>query len=237
MVSRLMRYWNQDNFEGLIQVADTLEADPRMVALADYCRKREAGMRKDAFRSLSVFLEQVKQLSDEEKDEIVDRILDLDFRHKSHQFLSQPIWNNLITPTLDRWKGNPNAPARALFWDGFYRRNNEALRLVLAFNPEDHYVRTLLIDRICIAEVEYAVHHIENNTLLVELDQIEAWLSAGAELLIACQDRQECAQIEAEWRELRRLIDDWKEFKQSTKSSFPAWCRENHRSHNRYGFQ
>lgn len=227
-----MWYWNQGNFEGLLEIAKVLDEDNNTRHLAEYCRLRECGLRQAAFLSLDKFLNIANALDRKTKIKVVDKVLELDFRvDGAHQFLTQPIWTQLLEPSLDEWLTDTPISSKALFWDGYYRRNNNSLRAVLDANPNDHLVRSLLIDRICIAEVEYAVHHINESVLLLDLEKIEELLAQGAELLISSPNRSACEAVELEWRELRRLIDDWKDFKRSGKSSFSLWCIEQGKKH------
>lgn len=63
MQARPMYYWNRDNFEGLLSVADVLSKNEHYSFFVYYCRLREKGLRKEALQKLEQFIEHIKLLS------------------------------------------------------------------------------------------------------------------------------------------------------------------------------
>lgn len=156
-----MYYWNKDNFEGLLQLAESFEAQDQLQPLAAYCRFRELGLRRDAFNALEQYLDAARSFERATARSAAVQILEANARTKGvHQFLTQPLINRFLLPTLTAWMhedGNANVPVR---WLGILGHDRDLLAKALAMCPEDTPVRKRLIDY-ALGDVEYATHHLD----------------------------------------------------------------------------
>lgn len=227
-----MHYWNRDNFEGLTAIAEELSGDPRLAGMADYCRYRESGVRKQAFAAQDEFIALAASLPVSEKRELAGRIYGIALRvPEAHQFLSTPLQLRFLHPVLDKWLRDEPDSLEALRWDGIFRDNAESLARALALDPDDAHLRRLLIARDCLSPVGFAVHHIHESKLLGEVPEIEALLSKGEALLEAAPARDGLESTGEELAYYRRLMADWQAFTQSGAHSFPDWCAEKGRTY------
>ena len=69
-----MWYWNQDNFEGLAQIAAYAAETQHLTGFAQYCHARVQGLRRQAFLALESFIEEVLGWPEDEQRRFVDWI-------------------------------------------------------------------------------------------------------------------------------------------------------------------
>lgn len=94
-----MYYWNKDNFEGLLAVANVLDDIPQLRPLANYCRLRERGLRRQALSVLRDFLSTAAAWKTDDARESVVSILELHARAPdAHTFMTQPLSDELVFP-------------------------------------------------------------------------------------------------------------------------------------------
>ena len=227
-----MHYWNQTNFEGLAAIAEELAADPRLAGLADYCRHREAGLRKNAFEALGRFIESAQALPIGEKRNLVHSIYGLALRlPEAHQFLSTPLQVGFLHPVLDDWLLEQPADLEALRWDGIFRDREESLAKLLELDPDDEFARRQLIRRACLDRVDFALHHIHESKLLWEVSEIEALLAKGEGWLRGAPEKSDMQDLADQHAYYCALVSDWHAFVNSGTESFPHWCEKNGRSY------
>lgn len=228
-----MHYWNQSNFEGLRALAAELGRHPDLVALAEYCRLRDAGLRREAFAALDAFLTATRDWDAPRARQAVDTILAMHLRTTDcHQFLVQPLMDRLVDPVLEQWlRDVPDAlePAR---WLGILRRDRAQLARVLAAQPGDVLARRLLVDG-HLANVDHATHHLGEGVLLGELADAQDEIARADALIAAAPDRAPFADLEDDARTFRRMLSDWQDYSASPAGTFPDWCAA--RGH-RYGW-
>lgn len=221
-----MHFWNEDNFRGLLEIADRLSDDPRMTDLAEYCRLREAGRRGEAFRALAEFVTAAKAASGSDQINMADMIYGI--AHSAprvHQFLAHPLRTEFLEPTLTRWLIDESDSAQALRWDGIFRRNLGAFERALSLDPSDDVSRRYLIEWQFLDPIEFAFHHIDEGVILSEADLIEEWIMSAEALIGAAPVPADFTVQTQELAEHRGLLSDFLEFKAEGEKSFPEWCR------------
>jgi hypothetical protein len=148
-------YWNQANFEGLTQLVSALDEDAQLSLLAEYCRAREKGLRRQAMAALEAFLDASARWSAETARPACQTILELHARTPAaHQFLAQPLLARFILPTLERWANEVPDSQIAVRWLAILRHDRVLLEQALALAPADVVVRRRHADLVHY-EVEY----------------------------------------------------------------------------------
>ena len=219
-----MYYWNDANFEGLLAVAEALEAHPALAPLAEYCRLREKGLRKDAFRSLESFLTSAQAWPQAKARRATIEILETQARvADAHQFMSQPVWDKLVLPTLTSWHAESPEEWVAMRWLGLVERQEELLRRALALEPGDFPVRKVLAQW-ALDRVGYATHHLGESRFLGEVDDAERALRDARELLVGCPEQAGLEYLRQKLLRNTALIADWKTFSEEGTGTFPEWC-------------
>lgn len=219
-----MYYWNQTNFEGLRTLSAALAAREGLELLGEYCRLRDAGLRREALSVLGGFLTIADAWDPATAQQNVEFILDLHSRTRDcHQFLVQPLMTRLVLPVLHRWSEEAPEAIAPIRWLGMLERNPDRLARVLAANPDDIEVRRLLIvGHLC--HVDYATHHLVDSLFIGELDQALETLEHATRLIDEAPDAQAVADLESEARCFGRMLFDWRAYKARPEGTFPAWC-------------
>lgn len=226
-----MYYWNQDNFDGLIQVADALNDSPLTVLLAEYCRLRECGLRRDAFRALDKFISSAKTWDSSIARAVAQQILELNARTpEAHQFLSQPLLTGFLKPTLEKWLVEDEHSQVALRWLGILEGDFAFLRKALELKPEDVPVRKRLVNRL-LDHVDFVTHHIGESFLCGDLEDAKVELISARNVIDAAPDPSPFNGLLVDVKLFEVLIEHWEEYTANPVGTFFEWCANHGYSH------
>lgn len=226
-----MHYWNKSNFEGLADLAEELGADARLASLAEYCRLREQGLRRDALAALERFLGSGCFGEPDVARAATIRILELHARTpQAHQFLAQPLLHRFLIPTLHGWLEAEPASSIPARWLGILNRDAPMLRRALAASPEDLPVRRLLAD-LELSEAEYATHHLVESRFIGDPAAAQAALVSARALVEGALQAEAVSDLLAEIEHHVALISDWLAYRNAPEGTFPEWCNARGRSY------
>ena len=219
-----MDYWNQDNFAGLLRLADELDGDAVLRPLADYCRLRERGLRRDALRVLEDFVSASRGLDPARARAAAVAILEANARiAQAHQFLATPLLRGFVKPTLEAWLQQDADAHVPLRWLGMLGRDPARLVRALTLRPDDAPVRAALV-AFALDDVAYATHHLDESFFIGSVEDAVAALERAARLVAEAPDRTTLAPLADEQQQLACLVDDWKSYCEAPHGSFPEWC-------------
>ncbi|WP_296267560.1 hypothetical protein [Pseudomonas sp. UBA6562] len=226
-----MHYWNKTNFQGLLAVADSLQAHPELKALASYCRYREQGLRRQAFAELERFLAASRSFDNAIARGAAIEILEANMRTSgAHQFLTQPLVARFLRPTLQDWMEDDAEASLPVRWLGMLDRDAELLTRALSACPEDLPVRKILID-FALGWVDHATHHLDESVFLGSPEEAILALERAKGLIAEAADPEALDHLRDEVRYFEHLVADWKAFLQAPTGSFPEWCSERGRDY------
>lgn len=224
-----MHYWNKANFEGMLQLAEALGSDERLSSLAEYCRCRERGLRREAFAALEQFLGACSQWKSSDARWICQRALEVHARTpEAHQFLSQPLLTRFILPVLEAWLADEPRSQTALRWLGILRHDAAFLTQALALSPEDVFVRRRLAEW-HLSDVEHATHHLGENQLLGNIIETRQSLASARAVVDGAPDSTPLADLAAEISEFESMLDDWESYCETPEGTFSEWCAKRNR--------
>ena len=153
-------YWNQDNFECLLGIAESIAGEEMWQHFADYCRLREKGLRKQALKSLAQLIADAKNWPPVERRRFSNWIFGVHLRHSAvHQLIATPLSQQLLIPTLKEWAGceaENSTPRRLL---GLATGDQQHFSDALVLNPQDDVSRYYLVLR-DLADVDFQCHHL-----------------------------------------------------------------------------
>lgn len=219
-----MHYWNNKNFEGLASLAVGLAARDDFAHLAEYCRLREAGLRREAFAALETFLSYAETWEREKSQDAVDAVLTLHFRTPGcHQFLAQPLMKRFVDPVLQRWLEHDPDSIAPLRWLAILRQDQQLLGRVLSVEPGDTATRRMLIAK-RLDSVDFATHHLNEGFLIGSLDEALEELRRASDLIEGAADRELLSDLDREARQYGQMLFDWQAYKARPVGSFPEWC-------------
>jgi hypothetical protein len=220
-----MYYWNQDNFEGLRELAGALKADARLAGLARYCTLRERGLRREAFTALDRFLAETTRWEPQEARGRALAILELHLHSpRVHQFLSQPLRRRFLLPVLESWLEEGGAPAVAIRWLGVLRPDLSLVERALEMDPGDVVARRRLVTH-HLRSAEFAMHHLDESRFIGSESETRDDLERAGTLLARAPGEQELSALAEEHSGLVRMLEDRLAFQATGAASFPDWCR------------
>ena len=225
-----MWYWNQQNFEGLVAVADSIADQPQWARFAEYCRLREQGLRPQAMESITELIAEAARWSDNSRRLFADWIYSTSMRNPEvHQLIPTPLNQQLLVPTLHEWAAAEPSLAIPERWLGFATADHQHFSNALAIDSTDDVSRYRLVSR-DIADVDYQCHHLPNyfigeiNTAITTLDRAKGMAADFANPNIA-------PTLKEDFDELYGKVRDWQAFQESDGDSFADWCRANDRDY------
>ncbi len=224
-----MHYWNKVNFESLLQLAEALSSDERLSSLAEYCRCRERGLRREAFTALEQFLAAASHWESSDARRICQTVLELHARTpEAHQFLTQPLSTRFVFPVLEAWVADEPDSQTALRWLGILRRSSTLLQRAIALSPEDVPVRRRLADW-HLADVDHATHHLGEGLLLGSLEAARESIAKARAILDDAPDSTPMADLAGEISKFESMLDDWESYCEMPAGTFPEWCARRNR--------
>lgn len=227
-----MYYWNKTNFEGLLSLADSLDAHPELGPIAGYCRYREQGLRREAFAELERFLVASRSFDSVTARGAALEILEANARiPESHQFLTHPLTARFLEPTLRSWMEEDAGAHLPVRWLGLLTRDPDLLNKALSACPEDLPVRKILIG-FALGWADYATHHLDESSFIGSIDQATSALTRARSLLATAPEREPLAYLTDELDYFDRLITDWIAYSEHPSGNFPEWCVARGRHYN-----
>lgn len=222
---------DQDRVDGLLKLAEALGSDERLASLAEYCRCRERGLRREAFAALERFLAIARRRSSADRRRICITVLDLHARTPSaHRFLTQPLCTRFVFPVLETWTAEEPDNPTPLRWLGLLRYDENLLQHALLLCPGDAPVRRQLAS-LQLATAEHATHHLGESRLLGDLDATRGALARARAILDDAPDPAPLADIVTEIAQLEALLDDWESYCRMPEGTFPEWCARRKRGY------
>lgn len=225
-----MWYWNQQNFEGLIAVADSIADQPQWTLFAKYCRLREKGLRQQSLKVIATLIDEAADWTDLARRQFADWIYSTRLRvPEVHQLIPMPLNQQLLVPTLQEWAASEPSIATPERWLGFatacYQHFSNALSLD-ATDDVSRY-RLVLID---LADVDHQCHHLPEY-FIGEIDTAIALLDRAKALATGFSNPDVASTLGVEFSELYGKVRDWQTFQASGGDSFADWCIANGRDY------
>lgn len=141
-----MWYWNQQNFEGLIAVADSIADQPHWTLFARYCRLREKGLRLQSLQAISELIDEAARWTDYTRRKFADWIYSTSLRNpKVHQLIPMPLNQQFLVPTLQEWAASEPFNATPERWLGFATADHWHFSNALAIDSTDDMSRYRLV--------------------------------------------------------------------------------------------
>lgn len=225
-----IHYWNKNNFESLAQLAAQLRQTKELVRLAEYCEMREKGLRKQALAAVRGFLDENAALAEERRLELALHVLELHWATpEAHQFLTHPLKDEFLLPTLRKASRPGNSAFRNLALlqaqSGRGEEEQKALSLALQHDPLDIVVRKKLVS-LLLDEADFAMHHLHESLFIGSEENCRTILDRSAALLEpSVADPNVFGFFKKEHNALSAKLEDWLEYKKTPQTvSFQDWC-------------
>ena len=224
-------FWNQQNFEGLTSVAESIANVPQWQLFADYCQFRERGLRKLALEATAKLVSVADEWPTNDRRRFSNWIYETHLRlPEVHQLIVAPLLKGLLIPTLEEWAVAETDNAVPRRWLGFATRNHEHFSAALSLDAGDDVSRDRLVCR-DLADVEYQCHHLPEHFIGEPQDAI-AILSRVEQMAKGFKDSRIAPELLEDFGELASKVNDWISFLAEAEDvSFADWCAEKGRKY------
>ncbi len=235
-----MKYWNQDNFEGLNKIGEKYSSIAGYEDFARYCLLKEKGLRKEANKSIENFILSTERKNEQEQRKIAEALSKLSYNNRNvHQLIPHQLQQFLMT-VLKKWaEADPNyaIPYR---WLGFIGNDVQSYIKALEIEPSDEISLTAVIN-FHLDSVDYQTHHLSESLFIGKIGEAKESLDKAEELLKRIGSIELKEVFIKEYQYYRNLIKSWEEYKKAGYNiGFPEWVEargENYRFNKAYYYE
>lgn len=199
-----MDYWGKDDFEAVKKVAESAASEPEWAAYAEFCKKYEHGLRREAFDALDRFIVSMSAAPFSARRRFVSWLSQqADGSAARNRLIPHPLWVRVVEPTLLEWTLVEPESYEPHVWLGGYEHLQRAQQLA----PENDLVNRKSIAAI-LSRVDWHTHELPAGYLgvpredLAELDQAES-------LLPRLSSENERTRLAVDIAAQRRLIEEY----------------------------
>ncbi len=197
-----------------------------------FCELKEKGLRKQSFKVLNEFIQNLKNCDFDVQKEFTIWLFDFvenSYYLYNHHVLVHQLETEILKPILEKWMEISNDDSRPYKWYAMYLNiENKMTYLKRALEiggDSEQKVLKSIID-IYLDRLWYSFHHISEDLYLGDYDINEEQLSQVSELVKRISEKEIELQIKNANEYYRNLLDDWKSFKKENDSGFMNWCYE-----------
>jgi hypothetical protein len=224
-----MYYWNKENFEGLLEIAEALKNKNGYEYFAEYCLLREKGLNKPAVKAIREFVVQISKTDLQNQRSVAVDLAQLAYwRRDVHQIMSHPL-KVFITDVLKGWCLTESTEL-PFTWLGYMTGNQNYYIKALEQNSKDQVALTRLAYS-ALDDVDYQTHHLCETLFLGHEKDATASLRQANTYIENLEESDIKNRLEAELKEYEELITAWVEFSSNEhrmkKESFPKWSFQN----------
>lgn len=225
-----MWYWNQQNFEGLIAVADSIADQPQWILFAQFCRLREKGLRPQSLQAIAELIDEAAGWTDHARRQFTHWIYSTSVRNPEvHQLVPTPLNQQLLIPTLQEWAASEPSNATPERWLGFATADHQHFSNALSLDSTDDVSRYRLVSR-DLADVDHQCHHLPEY-FIGEIDTAITLLDRAKALAADFSNPDIAPTFDDDFNELYGKVHDWQAFQASGGDSFADWCIANGRDY------
>lgn len=197
----------------------------------EFCLLKEQGLRKDAFRSLNLFINEVKGWQTKQKKEFVHRLFILfESSEGIHHVLVHPLEENILKPILEEWMNeNPNDPQPYRWYGLFLKSENDVKYLETALRiggKSEQRVLMAIIDYY-LSFLEFSFHHISEDAYLGNISEDQDIVLKIENLSKEIINVENKKYIAENVNYYKNLLSDWITFKNEGTKGFLKWCADN----------
>lgn len=210
----------------MLQLSILLGQTPELQPVAEYCRLRQKGLRKEALAVISLFQEQALTYSRHKRLSLALRLLELHYIFpRVRNFLCYPLLEEFIRPSLRIMAHPGNEAFRELaLLDSFTDKGMPALRIVLRYSPSDNVVRGRIVS-LLLQQARYAMHRLDESRFIGREEKCKETLQEAADLLWGRYGALSGLDVlEKEYRTLSKWFEEWMAYKyEASDMLFPRW--------------
>lgn len=217
----------KDQNKALLIVAESVKNNPDWIDYMQYCLNREKGLRKEAFKHLTNFINTAVHWTFEDKVTFLKHVFPLfeTIEEASHGPFPQPLSERFIKPTLIEWCTIETQQSDPFRWFGIFYNSNDHLDKALMINPKDNKARIVCLQKL-IYSIYHATHHLPDGYIGDPQEDIKSAANAQEHIdVLSNRDVQLYWQrkLDAEME----LVHNYIEWRASGHSDLVQWGKEN----------
>lgn len=196
----------------------------------EYCLLKDKGLRKESFKSLNSFINEVKKWNTALLHDFADWLFSIFERSEDiHHVLVYPLEENLLKPLLDKWIVLNPQDIRPYRWYGLFLHTENQIKylnkaLELGGNKEQ-LVIIRLIDYY-LDSLWYSFHHLSEDLYLGSIEEDKDLISKLEHLVQLVKDEQYKINLQEGITYYTNLLNDWIKFKEDESEGFVKWCKD-----------
>ncbi|MFD2216441.1 hypothetical protein [Metabacillus endolithicus] len=197
----------------------------------EFCLFKEKGLRKDAFRSLNLFINEAEAWQPKQKKEFAHWLFKL-FEESVdiHDVLVHPLEENILKPILDEWLyENPKDPQPYRWYGLFLKTENHLkyLETALRIGGKSEQKVLMAIINYYLNFLNFSFHHISEDAYLGDISEDQDIVLKIENLSKEITNVDSRKYVAESVNYYKNLLSDWIAFKNEGKKGFLKWCADN----------
>ncbi|WLR42294.1 hypothetical protein LC087_16460 [Bacillus carboniphilus] len=197
----------------------------------DFCILRDKGLRKDAFKTLDLFIEEAKKWDTKKQKDFACWLFGLfEALSETQNILTYPLEENLLKPILEKWIMSDPKDPRPYRWFGLFLNTYERkkhLNLSIQAGGTKEQQSLLKLIEILFDSLWFSFHHISEDLYLGDIMEDRLLINEIEDLKNKIENEQEVQYINNQLLYYKNLINDWIQFNEEETSGFVDWCKRN----------
>ncbi|WP_309244910.1 hypothetical protein [Bacillus sp. WMMC1349] len=197
----------------------------------NFCLLKEKGLRKESFKSLNSFIEEVNKWNTEEQQQFGSWLFGLfEISENIHHVLVHPLEEKILKPLLDDWMISNHNDSRPYRWYGlFLNTEQKADYLKLAIEKGGNSEQKAILELIDLYfyYLWYSFHHISEDLYLGDIEEDKDFIDKIESLNNRMVNEQYKKGIYDDLTYYKNLLNDWIGFKNESSNGFVKWCTDN----------
>ncbi|CRK84736.1 hypothetical protein [Neobacillus massiliamazoniensis] len=197
----------------------------------EFCLFKEKGLRKDAFKSLNLFIEEVKGWQAKQKKEFAHWLFKwFEESEDIHYLLVHPLEENILKPILEDWMiEDPKDPQPFRWYGLFLKSENHLKHLETALRVGGKSEQRVLMEIInyYLYSLEFSFHHISEDAYIGDISEDQDFVLKIENLSTEITNVESKKDVSESVIYYKNLLSDWIAFSSKGKKGFLKWCSDN----------
>ncbi|KAB2331604.1 hypothetical protein F7731_18465 [Cytobacillus depressus] len=197
----------------------------------EFCLFKEKGLRKDAFRSLNIFIKEARGWQVKRKNEFALWLFKwFEESEDIHYVLVHPLEENVLKPILEDWMIEYPKDPQPFRWYGLFLKSEKHLKYLetaLRTGGKSEQRALMAIINYYLRSLEFSFHHISEDAYLGDISEDQDLVLKIENLSTEIIDVESEKYVSESVNYYKNLLCDWIAFKSKGKKGFLKWCADN----------
>ncbi|GGI12901.1 hypothetical protein [Gottfriedia solisilvae] len=197
----------------------------------EFCILKEKGLRKEAFKSLNTFINDLKKWDANAQKEFACWLFDVfENTEEIHHVLVHPLEENLLKPLLNQWMISTPKDSRPFRWHGLFLNTEyriKYLKIAIEIGRDKEQNALLQLIELYFYSLWYSFHHISEDFYLGDINEDKSLIVQIEDLISKVDNEQFKKNLNDNLIYYKNLLSDWIDFKKVESEGFVQWCADN----------